>query len=399
MRTIPFILDEKAEGRMLHPVDEGSKQFSEAWLQSVLHSHPEILPAAAIEPIYAPLVSIGREIATKAGPIDNLFVSHHGYLTLVETKLWRNPEARREVVAQAMDYAHALSQWSYDDLDAAAKKSSKKGKEGGEGLHELVARQLGPVPGGKDFFVESIEKNLRLGRFLVLVVGDKIRESAVDIASYVNRHPGLALNMALVELQCFHLEGKGGWPLVIVPRVVKRSEIVERSVVEVTIVEGKAAKVSVGRQASEAPAEIRRGGVLTEDAFWALLRKSDPKSFPAAKGLIDSARGRPGILLDSTAASLVVKFDDEKTGRVISLFHLKNSGILGVWPRTLERQLADVEFPPGVLQAYVEGARTAMGMPKARAEYYCPLATADLPAFQKVAEGLIAALGKRRAEG
>ena len=42
-----------------------------------------------------------------------------GYLTLVETKLWRNPEARRTVVAQIIDYASHLSTWTYDDLRQA----------------------------------------------------------------------------------------------------------------------------------------------------------------------------------------------------------------------------------------------------------------------------------------
>lgn len=43
----------------------------------------------------APLLSLGREIPTPVGSIDNLFLSRNGYLVVVETTLWRNPEARR----------------------------------------------------------------------------------------------------------------------------------------------------------------------------------------------------------------------------------------------------------------------------------------------------------------
>ena len=40
--------------------------------------------------------------------LDNLIMTNRGQLALVEVKLWRNPEARRKVVAQALDYAAAV---------------------------------------------------------------------------------------------------------------------------------------------------------------------------------------------------------------------------------------------------------------------------------------------------
>src|SRR5207249_11202437 len=87
---------------------------SEDWLQRVLDDSPELLPLREIdERVEPPLLSLGREISTPAGPIDNLFLSRNGYLVVVETKLWRNPEARRQVVAQLMDYAVQLRKWRY----------------------------------------------------------------------------------------------------------------------------------------------------------------------------------------------------------------------------------------------------------------------------------------------
>jgi hypothetical protein len=50
-------------------------------------------------------VPICTELNTPAGPIDNFMVSPSGLPVLVECKLWRNPEARREVVSQILDYA------------------------------------------------------------------------------------------------------------------------------------------------------------------------------------------------------------------------------------------------------------------------------------------------------
>jgi hypothetical protein len=39
----------------------------------------------------------------------------------VETKLWRNPEAHRTVVAQILEYAKNLTSWDYDSVDKAVK--------------------------------------------------------------------------------------------------------------------------------------------------------------------------------------------------------------------------------------------------------------------------------------
>ena len=86
------------------------RRFDEGWLQGLIEQNPGLLPIEDIEPIFAPPVAIGREVATKVGPIDNLFVSPAGYVTIVETKLWRSPEARRQVVGQIIDYAKEVSQ-------------------------------------------------------------------------------------------------------------------------------------------------------------------------------------------------------------------------------------------------------------------------------------------------
>ena len=70
-----------------------------------------------------------------AGPIDNLLVTPAGLPVLVECKLWRNPQARREVVGQILDYAKELSRWSSSDLQREVRR--RLGREGDPVL-ELV---------------------------------------------------------------------------------------------------------------------------------------------------------------------------------------------------------------------------------------------------------------------
>ena len=90
--------------------------MSEAYIQALLHEHPSCLPIAEIDPMFSGPVAICTELNTLAGPIDNFMVTPSGLPVLVECKLWRNPEARREVVSQILDYAKELSRWSSSDV-------------------------------------------------------------------------------------------------------------------------------------------------------------------------------------------------------------------------------------------------------------------------------------------
>jgi hypothetical protein len=81
-----------------------------------LFEHPEIIPIDDIDSTFGPLLPLCKELRTEAGPIDAVFINERGRLTIVECKLWKNPQARREVVAQTLDYVSALSVWSYADL-------------------------------------------------------------------------------------------------------------------------------------------------------------------------------------------------------------------------------------------------------------------------------------------
>ena len=112
----PFIVSSNKSERLERvPLTQG--EFSEEWLQKLLQESPQLLPVAEIDSIYAPLICIGREVHTDVGYIDNLYISPKGYITIVETKLWRNPQARREVVGQIIDYAKELKQFTYEQLD------------------------------------------------------------------------------------------------------------------------------------------------------------------------------------------------------------------------------------------------------------------------------------------
>jgi hypothetical protein len=54
-----------------------------------------------------------------------LFINPDGYVKLVETKLWRNAEARCEVIGQLLDYVKELTKLTFGNLDKKVRKINK----------------------------------------------------------------------------------------------------------------------------------------------------------------------------------------------------------------------------------------------------------------------------------
>ncbi|WP_426129890.1 hypothetical protein [Pararhizobium sp. PWRC1-1] len=201
----------------------GSHGFSENTIQDLVHRFPQCLPIAEIDPQFINPVPICRELNTPAGPIDNFLVTASGLPVLVECKLWKNPESRREVVGQILDYSKELTRWTSSDLQREASRNLKRA---GNPLIELV------IAAGYDVdeiaFNDALTFNLRRGRFLLLIVGDGIREGVEAISDYLQRHAGLHFTLGLVELPIYEMDSG---QRIIVPRVLARTQNIVRTVV------------------------------------------------------------------------------------------------------------------------------------------------------------------------
>ena len=164
--------------------------YDENWLQQHLHANPASIPVSDIDSAFQDLVAVCTELDTPAGPIDNLFVTPTGKLVLVEVKLWRNPEARRKVIGQILDYAKELVRWDYEELQ---KQVSRKLNQTGNPLFDLVHQRYPDVDEAE--FVDGISRCLSKGQFMLLIVGDGIREGASSIANFLNDLGNLHLSL------------------------------------------------------------------------------------------------------------------------------------------------------------------------------------------------------------
>ena len=224
-----LITDEDAEGEELRALPAHDKVFAEEWLQEVLFKHPSILPIELVDEDFAPLIPIGREIAS----IDNLFISPKGLLTIVETKLWRNPEAHRTVVAQILEYAKDLATWSYKELDKAVQGFMQKSSAEPKALFKVVKDQVRNLEVSEIEFQDLVQDGLTDGRFALLVVGDQIFPGATQLAEIIQSAPHLRFSMNFVKLQCYRLKKDSNWPLVVFPGFVAKTREVERAVVRI----------------------------------------------------------------------------------------------------------------------------------------------------------------------
>jgi hypothetical protein len=246
----PYLITGKdAEGEELPGLPSEEKAFHEDWLQETLFKHPSILPVELVDEAFGPLVSIGREIAST----DNLFISPRGLLTIAETKLWRNPEAHRTVVAQILEYAGNLATWHYQDLDEAVRNFMRKRHGTPTPLYELVRDLSERLGFGEMEFKQMVEDSLETGRFALLVVGDHIYPSAMQLAEVIQPATRLEFSIRFVELQCYRLKKGSDWPLVVFPRLVAKTREETRAVVKVIFKKEKP-EVEVA-----APAETESG--------------------------------------------------------------------------------------------------------------------------------------------
>lgn len=202
--------------------------YNEDWLQDLLYKHPESLPVAEINPAFAGLIPICREMLTPAGPIDVLYATREGRIAVLEAKLWRNPEARRKVIGQILDYAKELSHWTYETLDAAVRAARRRDQGAAQSLFEVVREQHAELDEAQ--FIDSVSRNIRRGDLLLLIAGDGIRENVGAITNFIEDHGTLHFTFGLVEMAIYRMPD--GMHLV-QPRVLAHSEVIRRIVVEV----------------------------------------------------------------------------------------------------------------------------------------------------------------------
>ncbi|MDR5750211.1 MULTISPECIES: hypothetical protein [unclassified Caballeronia] len=201
---------------------------NERWLQERLFISPKLVPMTEMFGHGEDFVPLCRGLPLRYGAsnvfLDLLGVSPTGKLVLIECKLWRNPEARREVIAQLFEYASLLADWSYSDLEARLKQA--RGMSGENPIFRAVHAMYPDLSEAR--FVDSVSESLRTGNFLLAIAGDGIRSDLQSLRSLLATRDGLLASLALLEIQLYRdAEGR----TLLVPCVPVKSEVIAHRVV------------------------------------------------------------------------------------------------------------------------------------------------------------------------
>lgn len=173
------ILYRKGNSAWISPTDSG--YANENQLQAMIFEFPELLPGVSADSF------VCREFNTDSGPIDNVIInSKDGSITLVECKLGRNPEVRRKIIGQIIDYAASISKLSFEEFH------QRWQDRGGADLTSVETAK-GPLSLG-------VTTNLEGSRFTLLLAVDEINEPLKDMVVLVNRKTDATFRIALIEL-------------------------------------------------------------------------------------------------------------------------------------------------------------------------------------------------------
>jgi hypothetical protein len=350
----PLLIGNDGEQQLLHAAEVGKRPFSERELQVILARHPQLLPVAHFDPLFGPPVCIGREVGTGAGPLDLLYVSASGYLTLVETKLWKSSEARRQVVAQIIDYTRRIVRWDYSRLEEAFLEYARQYGVDQRGLIPYVAEHS-----DEDLdemaFTDAINRNLRLGRVLLLIVGDGIREAVEEMTAYLQDVPNLQFTLGLVEVGCYAITGPAAPSTLLVPRVVMRTAEVTRAIVQIEMTEEAARRIIV--TTATPPAEDQRDRTtLSKTAFYELLQKSiGNENANRTRSLIDRlVLDHEGLEEDFTTKKLALRADLANGEVSMPLIYISTGGAVTVY-RWLAKKLSERDVPADAVNRFLAG--------------------------------------------
>jgi hypothetical protein len=82
-------------------------------------------------------------------------------------------------------------------------------------------------------FVDRVSRDLKSGRFLLLIVGDGIAEGTQRIGEYLRRSAGLAFDFGMIEMAQYRFAdpATGTERSIVQPRLIARTVLLERSVI------------------------------------------------------------------------------------------------------------------------------------------------------------------------
>ncbi len=334
--------------------------YDERWLQSLINQHPELVPAEEVESSFSDIVPIVCELPLGSGYLDNLYFTPTGYPVLVEVKLWKNQEARRKVVTQILEYAKDFAGLKYNTLNDSIRKLRSKEALGDNPLFELVSRAAPDSPSETDF-VDRVSRNLREGRFLLLILGDGVRDDMESLANHLMHH-SLRYSFGIVQIRLYTMPDGA---ILALPDVMARTQTIER---HVTVVTSQGTELTVTESGPGAAAIVTETKTsISGDRFYEWLGATAPEQVAWIKGFVQTLSDLSiETQIGSTGESLMLKRSLANGDRQGLIYF--NPPYVDFWGPSINGKLRTTTEGPKIIRTFLE--RIAAALPGASVKVF-----------------------------
>jgi hypothetical protein len=287
--------------------------FKEEWLQQAIVKDPEIVLGPCREARLIgegePWAFWGKEIYVRGvGSIDVLLLSQSGRVAIVETKLAYNSEARREVVAQVLEYAINLASARFPTPPRLA---------------------------GVEVRREDIQDKIK--EPLLIIASDELDPRAVRLTNeMIGKNLNLEWDLALVEVSIFEQKTSQKSEYLLAPHLNRGVKVEPRYIVH----------VHIDDERTDVDVKEENSGTVTvtalrwnRDKFFAeAQRGARPSLLHFANGLQELINKHPAVSFDfgrGKMPTLIMRKGQE------SLLILRLDGFLGFTLPALPRALGE----------------------------------------------------------
>lgn len=305
---------------------ESHKEFNEAWVRDLLYKNPQLLPVQQLKPDAREFLPIAVEVPfPDVGKADLVGVTTGGYPVIVETKLWRNPDARRKVMAQLIDYIKEMAKQDYEWFEKLWREHHPKSAN--PNLFK-AASDASTIELDETEFADRIGHACQVGDVLGFIVGDGIKHGLLKLVSYLAKHSShLRYSMTLLELRCHKLPTGS---LAVIPNIVQEVSPVERGHYRIEMPPELAGQIKLSSVAESPPSDQapRRKPNLTEDEFWRKLELIVGANYTERiKAFVSDIEERAVLDLDPDKRSLIFKiYPRDMPEKTLNIFSIRPDG-------------------------------------------------------------------------
>jgi hypothetical protein len=183
------------------------QQFhNESALQNMIYQSPEVIPIDTLgDNLPKPILFVKEAGLPGSGYTDLIGVDRTGGITIVECKLATNPEIRRKVLGQVLEYAAYLWQMQYDQFERMCCLA-----EGWNERHlvDVMADKIGDTIGSwsAEEFKDNVASTLERGEFRLIIAVDRITDELKRVTQFLNSRTGGSPQIHVLEMRQFETE-------------------------------------------------------------------------------------------------------------------------------------------------------------------------------------------------